>query len=127
MALEKPGIDSGGNEYFSKRDKSLAILKATGMWRSNYEPPYLRVLWRFGLDIRPPHFVPFFQILIFAAAWFAIAWGTFMWISTWSSQGPVGMSLVGRACGAGLFFGFFMAVYYAYGRRKYQLPKWTSI
>lgn len=39
---------------------------------------------------------------------------------------PVALAVVLTA-GVGLFFGLSMAGYYAYGRRKYHLPKWNSI
>jgi ribose/xylose/arabinose/galactoside ABC-type transport system permease subunit len=54
-------------------------------------------------------------------------WGAFMSLFVWSQQGfPVALAVVLTA-GVGLFFGLSMAGYYAYGRRKYHLPKWNSI
>ena len=113
--------------FHSRRAQSLAILKGTGIWRSNYEPPYLRALWRIGFEIPPPHFVPFSQIVTFATAWFSIVWGAIMWVFTWSTQGLTGMSAISISCGAGLFFGFSLALYYAHGRRKYKFPTWESL
>lgn len=113
--------------FQSRRAQSLAILKNTGMWRCNYEPPYLRVLWRMGVEIPPPHFVPFSRMVIFAMAWFSAAWGAIMWPLVWSKQGMTGVSAVGISCGTGLFLGFSMAIYFAYGRRKYRLPRWASL
>jgi hypothetical protein len=96
----------------TRRTKALAILADTGMWRSNYEPPYLRLLWR---------------TLPLAGIWFGSFWGAFMSLFVWSRQGfPVALAVV-LAAGVGLFFGLSMAGYYAYGRRKYHLPKWNSI
>ena len=111
----------------TRRTKALAILADTGMWRSNYEPPYLRLLWRLGVDAAPPHFVPFWRTLPLAGIWFGSFWGAFMSLFVWSQQGfPVALAVVLTA-GVGLFFGLSMAGYYAYGRRKYHLPKWNSI
>jgi len=97
------------------------------MWRCNYEPPYLRALWRIGLELPPPHFVPFSRIVISAMTWFSTTWGAFMWLFIWSEQGVTVISAVSISCVAGLFFGVAMAMYYAYGRRKYRLPEWTSL
>lgn len=113
--------------FQSRRTKALATLEATGMWRSHYEPPVLRVLWRFGLQIRPPHFLPFSQMLILASAWFGIFWGAAMWTLVWSKNGLAGVSAIGLSCATGLLFGLTMALYYAYGRRQYQLPNWNSL
>jgi hypothetical protein len=112
---------------YSRRAKSLAILEGTAIRRSNYEPPYLRILWRLGFDVRPPHFVPFFQMAAIATAWFSIAFGTMMWAFAWSKQGWTVASAAEAACGAGTFWGFWMAAYYAHGRRKYRLPRWASL
>ena len=109
------------------RAKALALLKATGMWASNYEPPILRGLWKLGFKIPPPHFVPFWKTTLFASLWFGGAWGVVMWLTVWSRQGVVlGAALVAAAA-AGLCFGLFMSLYYAYGRRKHRLPDWSSL
>ena len=113
--------------FHSRRAQSLAILKKTGIWRCSYEPPYLRLLWRIGVEIPPPHFASFFQTSAIAAIWFSAAWGAFMWFFVWSTQGLAGISAVAISCGAGLFFGVAMASYYAYERRQYHLPRWTSL
>jgi hypothetical protein len=114
-------------DFHSRRARSLAILKDTGIWRCNYEPPYLRLLWRMGIDMPPPHFMPFFQTVILAAAWFSGAWGVCMWFSVWSQQGLNPTAAIAISSCAGLFFGFSMALYYAHARRKYSLPSWTSL
>jgi len=113
--------------FQTRRNQSLAILKSTGMWRCNYEPPYLRALWRMGFEVPPPHFVPFSRMVVYAMLWFSSAWGTIMWLLLWSKQGMPGVSAVGISCGTGLFFGLSMATYFAYGRRKYRLPQWVSL
>ena len=35
----------------TKREAALKLLASTGMWRSSYVPPLLRLLWRLGLDV----------------------------------------------------------------------------
>ena len=64
--------------FASRRTKALELLKATGMWRSNYEPPILRGLWKLGFKIPPPHFVPFWKTTLLASLWFGGAWGIVM-------------------------------------------------
>lgn len=97
------------------------------MWRSNYEPLYLRILWRFGFDVPPPHFLSFFQAATVATVWFALAFGTAMWILVWSKQGWTVLSAIAIACATGAFWGGGMAIYYACDRRKYGLPTWASL
>jgi len=110
-----------------RRAKALAILNNTKMWRSNYEPPLLRLLWRLGIDVPPPHFVRFVPMFAFAAAWFASGYGLAMWFFIWDEQGTSSIVAAILSCMAGLFFGLFMAAYYARGRRRYHLPDWKSL
>ncbi|MFZ6755548.1 DUF6404 family protein, partial [Undibacterium sp. Dicai25W] len=39
-----------------KRGAALKLLESIGISRSNYAPPLVRLLWRVGIDIPPPHF-----------------------------------------------------------------------
>ena len=34
------------------------------MWRSNYAPPLLRILWRLGIRLPPLPFMPFWQVTL---------------------------------------------------------------
>ncbi len=34
------------------------------MWRSNYAPPLLRILWRLGIRLPPLPFMPFWQVTV---------------------------------------------------------------
>lgn len=113
--------------FESRRMKALELLKSTGMWPSNYEPPILRALWKLGFKIPPPHFVPFWKTTLFASIWFGGAWGTVMWLTVWSRQGVPLMFALVTAAAAGIFFGLCVSVYYAYGRRKHRLPEWSSL
>ena len=113
--------------FESRRDQALKLLGSTGIWRSNYEPPILRGLWKIGVRVPPPHFVPFWKTALFAALWFGGVWGAFMWLTFWSRQGfPAAVALVTAAV-AGACFGLCMALYYAHGRRKHRLPEWSTL
>ena len=110
-----------------KREAALKLLESTGMWRSNYAPPIMRLLWSLGLDLPPPHFGKFFTNTMLMGTFFALIWGTFMWIFLWSHKGISPLSALLVAACAGLFFGLAMSAYYAYGKRKYQLPSWDKL
>jgi hypothetical protein len=58
-----------------KREAAIKILASTGIWRSSYAPPLLRLLWRLGFDAPPPHFVSFSAIALFSGSYFAITLG----------------------------------------------------
>lgn len=113
--------------FQARRARSIEILQRTGMRPGNYAPLLWRVLWRLGAEIPPPHYMPFAQTALLAAAWFGAAWGGFMWLSLWSRQGMAGLVAAGVSCAAGLSFGLSMAMYYRHGKRKYQLPDWRAL
>lgn len=109
------------------RTVALEILAKTGMWRSSYEPPLLRLLWRLGLDVPPPHFAGFMSTAVVLGTSFAVAWGVPMWLLVWPQTGMSFGSMVVTAASAGAIFGLIMAGYYAYGKRKHGLPSWREL
>jgi hypothetical protein len=113
--------------FESRRANALQLMEATGIRRGNYEPPMLRALWKLGMPVPPPHFLPFWKVMLFAAVWFGGAWGAIMWFTNWSRQGIPLVYAVVIAALAGVAFGLTVALYYAYGRRKHRLPAWTSL
>ena len=108
-------------------EQALAILARTAIWPSNYAPPALHLLWRLGLAIPPPHFARFWPTAAALGTAFAVAWGLMMWFFVWSRQSMSPFAALVAAAVAGALFGLSMATYYAYGRRKYQLPSWRSL
>jgi hypothetical protein len=114
-------------DFDARQQQALAILDRTGMHRSSYAPPLLQVLWRMGVQVRPPHFMGFWRAAALTGGWFGAAWGLVMWLMLWSRQQMDGRMALAGACGAGLCFGLSMALYYAHGKKKYQLPSWESL
>jgi Family of unknown function (DUF6404) len=113
--------------YPSKLSSALAMLAATGLSRSSYEPPLYRLLWRVGLFLPPPHFASFGFNFVFSAAWFGAVWGAIMWLLIWSQQGGSGVAAAIAAVAAGVLFGLIMAAYYRYSARKHKLPPWSQL
>jgi len=97
------------------------------MMRSNYEPPLLRLMWRLGLNVPPPHFASFWVNASTYGIFFGITWGAIMWFMQWSGQGMTLTAGGMAAATAGALFGVTMAIYYAYGKRKYKLPSWNDL
>ena len=110
----------------NKRQAALAMLQKTGIMRSNYAPPYLRLLWRCGFDVAPPHFAPFWQNALATGLFYAIGWGVFMYIFTWSKSNMSAGSMLSASLIAGALFGLALASYYAHGKRKHGLPSWQD-
>ncbi|MFZ6656778.1 DUF6404 family protein [Undibacterium sp. TJN19] len=109
-----------------KRQAALDLLAKTGMWRSNYAPPFFTILWRFDVDVPPPHFAPFWQNAMTMGFFFGLLWGAGMWFGLWSKLNKPVAEMMLAAAIAGVCFGVTMACYYAHGKRKYQLPSWKE-
>lgn len=41
--------------FEEKKERAIAIMESKKMWRSNYAPPLLRILWKTG--VRVPHYL----------------------------------------------------------------------
>ncbi len=89
-------------------------------------PPLYRILWRLGLETTPPLFASFWWITRTMGAFFAIAWGIFMWLFAWQSEGlPLAID-VATSILTGLCFGLAMAWYYRRRARDLALPRWEN-
>lgn len=116
--------------FEQRKARALEILQATGMMPSHYAPPLIRLLWKAGVKIAPPHFQSFQRTTFVAGAWFAFGWGMIMWVFGWfqgDATSPSAVVTVVAAGLAGLLFGLAMASFYARDRRKHQLPAWAAL
>ncbi|UTH76385.1 DUF6404 family protein [Chromobacterium sp. IIBBL 290-4] len=118
-----------GSPAFSQREQALQILARTGIGKANYAPPLFKLLWRLGLNCPPPHFLPFWQATLLLSGFFGPAWAAWMWLFDhfFSWPQPSGLVRLLSMLFTGSLFGLTMALYYAYGRRKYRLPKWEAL
>ncbi len=116
--------------FEQRKTRALDLLQATGMMRSHYAPPMVRLLWKAGIKMAPPHFQSFQAIALLMGGWFGFSWGVFMGLFGWSQSATALFApwvTVLAACLAGLLFGLTMASFYARDRRKHQLPAWSTL
>jgi membrane associated rhomboid family serine protease len=117
-----------GKETMTHEEKVAYLLRdlgQKGVGQYTIAPPIYRLLWRLGIEIRPPHFASFWSLAAPMAVGFGIFWGIFMWLTVWQQGSSVSLA-VGTAASAGLFFGVFMAAYYRWRARKLALPRWED-
>jgi formate hydrogenlyase subunit 3/multisubunit Na+/H+ antiporter MnhD subunit len=89
------------------------------------------MLWTHGIDIPPPLFMPFWSIVVFMGALFAVGFGAYaalfilpMWLMRVENT-PIVHSLVATVF-VDLFFGVIRATYFRYQAKKLQLPSWDK-
>jgi hypothetical protein len=113
--------------FEARRRKALELLGQSGIRKSNYQPPITSLLWKLGIKVPPPHFANFASVALANGLYFGLVWGTVMSLTVWSHEGRSLASMLTGAAMAGALFGISMAAYYAYGRKKHQLPAWKSL
>lgn len=119
--------ESDMRDFIARRDRALRLLEKTGMAKSSYCPAWLGLAWRCGLRWRPPHFAGFLPTALANGFYFAVVWGTIMWVFSWRAERmPLSQVLLFAAM-AGALFGLGMATAYAQARRKHRLPTWQGL
>ena len=102
-------------------------MDALGVARSTAAPPAWRLLWRAGINIPPPLFIPFLPAAVGMGAFFGFFWGALMWFFFfWMRQGA-SVEIVGAASLlAGVLFGLLMATYLRVIADRHNLPRWPE-
>jgi hypothetical protein len=115
-----------GMTHSEKIELLLKDLAERGVRQYTVAPPLYRLLWRLGIEATPPHFASFWSLALTMGAFFAIAWGIFMWLFLWQGEDmPVAVG-IGVSIIAGLLFGAIMAAYYRWSARRLALPRWED-
>jgi hypothetical protein len=129
MAVQDPDSNhrTATMHFRVQLDRSLAVLSERGLSRNHAEPLLFRLLWKLGVNVRPPHFLGFAHVALGYGTWFGGVWGVSMWLLVWSQQGVGMLGLALRAGIAGACFGMMMAWFYARERREFALPAWESL
>lgn len=110
-----------------KRERALKLLEASGIWKVNYAPPGLMLLWRLGLDCPPPHLASFWSVFLVCSLYIGFSFGLILAIGSAISGVQSNWVAYRTAAEAGFYFGFVMAAYYWAGRRSYRLPLWKDL
>lgn len=111
-------------QFTDKHKLALDELATTGMKTRICLPPIHRLLWRFSVNIRPPHYSTFVDIVIGIATAFTILWGSIMTLVTGTDSLLENFTL---SAGIGFILGLFMAFYYRHGSRKFNLSGWEEL
>lgn len=113
--------------FEDKKEKALTLMENKKMWRSNYAPPLLKMLWRLGAKVPPPPFAPFWLNTVIFSIVFIPLWGIFMWFSTWQDEPVSVLTMTLNSLSAGLIYGACMALFHFWRMRAKDLPDWKSL
>ncbi len=99
-------------------------LEKQGIKASTSAPPLFRLLWLFGIDIRPPLNQSFLINTLLMGLFFGIFWGLYMWIFQWRKWHMSYIGAILYAAATGVLFGISMAIYYRRKSQKVNVPTW---
>jgi hypothetical protein len=95
-----------------------------GINRYTIAPPLYRLLWRLGIELKPPHFASFWSLVAITGVGYGVLLAVIMWAFVWQSR-PVSV-VIGTAALAAVLFGLFMGAYYRMQARKLGLSRWEN-
>ena len=112
--------------FEQKYDAALKELTSTKMWRPNYLPPSHRLLRKFGLAVRPPHYYSFWQNLGTLVIEFGLLWSAALSLLIWlPGYYSFSKTLFVSAIAAGVHALLMSLVYYVSARIN-KLPNWDE-
>lgn len=113
--------------FEQKKARAIALMDSKKMWRSNYAPPLLRILWRLGILLPPLPFMPFWQVTVLTGGLWGISWGCAMWFIYWGPSGMVAGEAIIISITGGFLFGLLMASFHWWRRKVNLLPSWDDV
>jgi hypothetical protein len=115
------------NKEFENRKKiALSILARKGISKRNYSPPFYIFLWNIGINIRPPHFMRFTNLLFFSGLPFGFCWlGIAMMDRHWFLDNIYFVGLIFIVINS--LSGGLIAIYYKISSSTNKVPKWEDL
>lgn len=114
------------NEFDRKKEASLTLLRRSNIKARDYLPPTFPILWRFGVNVPPPHFIGFFPLLLIMGLPFGFCGLGFYMMDLGNKPFSLAaaISLVAIVT---LFFGAGFSFYYRSSARIHRLPRWKDL
>lgn len=113
--------------YEEKCNFAIKELETAKIWKSNYNPPIVKLVHKLGFKVPFPHYNSFLNNALSTGIYFGFAWGLFMYFFAWNTQNMTVAAMLSIPLFAGAFFGLAMASYYKYSFKKHKLTPWHEI
>ena len=113
-------------QFTAKRDAALTVIQAKGI-KGAATSPIFKLLWKLGIEARPPHYQSFITTAtIFAVSWF-IGMSLLVLLHLLPTNGKSATLIFSVLAFASAFFGLSLAYLVTRKRTRYKLPKWESL
>ena len=113
-------------EQREKLDAAIDELQNLGVGAFTAAPPLFRLLWRVGVSVPPPLFLPFGRLALGFGAFFAVGWLPLQWLIRGGQLLDRLVVEVTISIVVGAAFGIILAAYYRYRARSLRLPSWAE-
>lgn len=109
--------------FQEQKTKALEFAKTARIREPKYNNPVFKTMWKMGIEIRPPHFLPFPKLVLIFTFVFSMLFTILVFLRF--RQEP----LVALELGAvlGIVLGVIIASLYQHDKKKYNLPHWDDI
>ncbi|MGK6868579.1 DUF6404 family protein [Klebsiella pneumoniae] len=113
-------------DFEARKQKALAIMASCKMWKSNYAPLLIRLLWRLGINIPPA------VCSVLAGFWrdgrlFLRRIRTVDVLDGVAGPGMPPLFACKISLIAGVLFGLTMALFHLWRRKVNKLPDWKDL
>jgi Family of unknown function (DUF6404) len=113
--------------FLDRRDFALKLMDDAGVEPRWSRPPMWRQLWRRGINLPPPFFMPFWQLASFFGVIFAIPTSALSWlVISHNARMPLTTFCVASLF-EGTVFGVAIASTFALRKRRFELPNWQNL
>ncbi|MEZ9233860.1 DUF6404 family protein [Vibrio amylolyticus] len=109
--------------YESQLQAAHKELESKGVWKSNFNPPLMKLFRLIGIQIPPPYYQKFTINLVFNSFLFGLMFSILNWFN---DTMPFPQLLLKNIFG-GLFFGLLMSVFYLVRKKQLGLTNWTDL
>ena len=110
-------------EYHLKLKLAHEEARSNRIWECNYNPPVFRLICRLGAKVPPPYYQGFYFSFIWCFCYFTPIYALSLYAFTQQEFYEV----INTVFISGLFFSFFMSLFYKVRRAQFKLTKWSSL
>ncbi|MEZ8827056.1 DUF6404 family protein [Vibrio amylolyticus] len=109
--------------YESQLQAAHKELESKGVWKSNFNPPLMKLFRFIGMKIPPPYYQKFTINLIFNSLMFGLI---FCILNCFNDTKPITQLLLESVFG-GLLLGLLVSVFYLVRKKQLGLTNWTDL
>ncbi len=113
-------------DFEARKQKALAIMASRKMWKSNYAPPLIRLMWRLGINIPRCRLLRSGRFLRDDKLFLRRIWAVDV-LDGVADLGDAPLFACKINFISGVLFGLTMALFHLWRRKVNKLPDWKDL